>query len=428
MRKLIPALALCVSGLAWGAPQDESLVLVSRTVDLRLEENFGLLQVQVKVKNPTDRALEGEVRFSVPAGAAVYEASLLKHISSTERKSKLVTPDQAQAFYALAKNAFKDTAEETLIAQAMMKKYPKAYYQTKKDPAIIEHVGEDRYRLRFFPVPARDNQTVTWRCAFEVPREEGACVATIPMAWDTPMKSAPDAVVEARVTVRSSDDLGAVASTSHRLGSIQRHAELHRFSAAVEPAGDGSDLVLSYGLSPKAKLHDFAPDAKIDAGLAVQRPDDARALHAVRAKRALERASDADRPAIGLAAAVVSPQASLLVIETSEARELARTDDRSFKAAAGNGRPITEDDALQCDFIRGAAQLPALAPGATCGVHVISTNSVAKIQWAKDNGLKVASTGVLLATSSVEYVKHLGACSLKEPNPEKLRKVAEVLK
>ena len=248
------------------------------------------------------------------------------------------------------------------------------------------------------------------------------------MAWDTPMKSAPDAVVEARVTVRSSDDLGAVASTSHRLGSIQRHAELHRFSAAVEPAGDGSDLLLSYALSPKAKIYGFAPDAKIDAGLAVQRPDDARALHAVRAKRTLERASDADRPALGLAAAVVSPQASLLVIETSEARELARTDDRSFKAESGSARPITEDDALQCDFIRTSAQLPALAPGATCGVHVISTNSAAKVQWAKDNGLKVTSTGVLLATSSVEYVKHLGACSLKEPNPEKLRKVAEVLK
>jgi len=28
----------------------------------------------------------------------------------------------------------------------------------------------------------------------------------------------------------------------------------------------------------------------------------------------------------------------------------------------------------------------------------------------------------------VEYVKHVGACALREPNPEKLRKVAEVLK
>src|SRR5262245_38523963 len=147
MKRLLPALALCFSGLAWGSPQDETPVLLSRSVDLRLEENVGLLQVQFKVKNPTDRSLEGEVRFSVPAGAAVYEASLLKHVSSTERKSKLVTPGQASAFYALAKESVKDTVEEALISQAMMKKYPKAYGKGTKDPAIIEHLSEDRYRL-----------------------------------------------------------------------------------------------------------------------------------------------------------------------------------------------------------------------------------------------------------------------------------------
>ena len=166
----------------------------------------------------------------------------------------------------------------------------------------------------------------------------------------------------------------------------------------------------------------------MDAALALQRPDDARALHALRAKQALDRASDADRAVLGLAAAVVSPYGSLIVIETSEARDLARTDDRSFKADSGASRPITEDDALQCDFIRAAAQLPALGQGTPCGMHVLSTNSAAKVQWAKDNGLKITQTGVLLTTSSVEYVKHVGACALREPNPDRLRKVAEILR
>src|SRR5262245_50972698 len=126
MKRSLTALALLLSTPAWGTPQqEESLVVVSRTLDLRLEENVGILQVQFKVKNPTDKALEGEVRFSVPAGAAVYEANLLKHVSSTERKSKLVMPDQAAAFYSLAKNSVKDTAEDALISAAMMKKYPK---------------------------------------------------------------------------------------------------------------------------------------------------------------------------------------------------------------------------------------------------------------------------------------------------------------
>ena len=428
MKRILPALALGMFGVAWGSPDDEGLVLVSRSVELRVEENLGLLQVQFKVKNPTDKSLEGEAHFSVPAGAAVYEASLLKHVSSTERKSKLVTPDQATAFYAMAKNSVKDTAEEALIAQAMQKRYPKAYYEVRKDPAIIEQVAEDRYRLRFFPVPPRDNQTVTYRVAFEVPKEGAAWVATVPLGWDTPMKSAPDAVAETRVVVRSSDDLGAVTSSSHRLGSVQRHAEANRFSAVVEPSPEGADLALSVALGPKARLHGFSPEARIDAALAAQRPDDARALHSVKAKRALERAPEADRPALALAAAVVSPHGSLIVIDTSEARNLARTDDRSFKAEAGPSRPISEDDALQCDFIRAAAQLPAQSPATACGMHVLSTNSAAKLKWAKDNGLKISHTGVLLTTSSVEYVRHPGACAVREPNPEKLRKVAEVLR
>src|SRR6185436_12360498 len=170
--------------------------------------------------------------------------------------------------------------------------------------------------------------------------------------------SAPDAVAETRVVVRSADDLGTVTSSSHRLGSVQRHAEAHRFAAVVEPSAENADLVLAYVLGPKARLHSFAPDAKIDAILAAQQADDARALHAVRAKHVLDRASDADRPALGLAAAVVSPHGSLLVIETAEARDLARTDDRSFKAGSGSPKPITEDEGLQCEFIRAAAQLP----------------------------------------------------------------------
>src|SRR5215831_18112341 len=125
MNRMLPALALCFSGLAWGAPQDETPVIVARSVELRLEENLGILKVQFKVKNPTDRPLEGDVRFSAPAGGAVYEASLLKHISSTERKAKVVGPDQAAAFYALQKsNAQEPTTEDALVGQALRGKYP----------------------------------------------------------------------------------------------------------------------------------------------------------------------------------------------------------------------------------------------------------------------------------------------------------------
>jgi hypothetical protein len=437
MKTSILALGLAISGLAWGSPQDDTLVLMSRGVDLQLHENLGLLKVQFKVKNPTDRPLEGEVSFSAPPGGAVYEASLLKHISSTERKSKVVSPDQAAAFYALAKSSQQDSTEEALTGQALRgafahSRYHKDGYSKSvlpgQDPAILEYVSQDRYRLRFFPVPPHDDQTVTYLVAFEVSKEGNAWLAKVPLGWDTPMKSAVDASYEARMSLRSSDALGNVTCSSHRLGSIQRDREAHRFAAVVEASAERSELVLSYSLNQKAKPHDFSPDTKADASSVSVKADEARALRAVRAMRALEGASESVRPALGLSAAVVSPHSSLLVIETSVARDLARSDDRSFRADSGSSTPISEEDALQCDFIRAAAQLQGVSRATPCGVHTLCTNSAAKVQWAKENELTVGHSGVLLATSSVEYVKHGAGCPLHEPNPDKLRKVAENLK
>jgi len=437
MKASMLALGLALSSLAWGSPQDDTLVIVSRVVDLQLHENLGLLRVQFKVRNPTDRPLEGEVSFSSPPDGAVYEASLLKHISSTERKSKVLSPDPAATFYALAKSSQKDSTEESITAQALRGAFAHSGYHKKgysksvlpgQDPAILEYVSQDRYQLRFFPVPPHDDQTVTYLVAFEVSKEGNAWLAKVPLGWDTPMKSTADTSYEARVSLRSSVASGSITCSSHRLGSIQRDREAHRFIAVVEGPAERSELALSYILNQKAKPHDFSPNTLADASSISLKVDEAWALRAARDKRALEAAPASERPALGLSAGVVSPHGSLLVIEASVARDLARSDDRSFSSEPASSTSISKEDSLHCDFVRAAAALPALTRANPCGFHTLSTNSAAKIQWARENGLTVDHAGVLLATSSVVYVTHGAGCPLHEPNPDKLRKVAEDLK
>jgi hypothetical protein len=437
MKRWMLALSLAIPGLAWGSPQDDNLVLVARCSELQLNENLGLLKVQFKVKNTTGRALEGEVNFSAPSGGAVYEASLLKHISSTERKSKIVSPDQAAAFYALEKSNSKDSIEEAVTAAAVGRAFVKSSYHKNgyskstlpgQDPAILEQVSQDRYRLRFFPVPAHDDQTVTFWVAFEVSKDARGFTARIPLEWETPMKTGADALLETRVSLRSSDALGSIACSSHRLGSILRDREAHRFAAVVEPQAEAAELVFSYGLGLKSKLHEFSPEVKIDASSQALKIEEASALRAVRARRALEAAEESERPALGLSAGVVSPNGSLLVIEASVARDLAREDDRTFRPDAASAAPVSEEEARQCDFVRAAAGIPALSRTVPCGIHLLSTNSAAKVKWAKDNGLSVSRSGALLATPSIEYVRHVSGCPLHEPNPGKLRELAESLK
>lgn len=437
MKTSILVLGLAISSLAWGSPQDDTLVIMSRSVDLQLHENLGLLKVQFKVKNPTDHPLEGEVSFSSPPGGAVYEASLLKHISSTERKSKVVSPDQAAAFYSLEKSSQMDSTEEAIPGQGLRGAFAHSGYHKYgyskshlpcQDPAILEYVSQDRYRLRFFPVPPHDDQTVTYLVAFEVSNDGNAWLSKVPLGWDTPMKSAADTSYEVRMSLRSSDALGSITCSSHRLGSIQRDREAHRFIAVVEGSAEPSELVLSYNLNQKAKPHDFSPNTPADASSMSLKVDEAGALRAARYKRALDAATESDRPALGLSAGVVSPHGSLLVIEASVARDLARSEDRSFRPESASPDSISREDSLQCDFVRAAAMLPALTRATPCGIHTLSTNSAAKVQWARENGLTVGHSGVLLATSSVEYVKHGVGCPLHEPNPDKLRKLAEDLK
>lgn len=488
MRTILLILALSVSAAAQGTPPEERLFLASHQVDLQVHENLAVLRVQIKVKNRTDRSLEGDLTFSTPPGAAVFGAALQKHIASTERRGRLLHPDQAAALYASDKTRQEEGGDETLArtavgsgarsmaggggpaappppppglgqprggyqggqAGAIPPPYPPApqsnspvagagtpaqrpTWETNQgtgqpvlritdgrngcpvngaptDPALLEWISGDRYRLRFTPVPARDHQTVTFWVAFELTREGRALVFKAPLAFDSDFRTSSATRREGRISVGSSDRLGAIACASHPLRSIRQDEDGRRFTAAIDALDAAPELALAYEPGFWAKPGHALP------------ADAAAGLRALRARQALEQAPEADRPAMGLASGIVSAYGSFLVIEKGEARDLARAGARGLKTDATLVAPATDDELRACGFVRPRRGAPS------CEVHAVSTNDAAKIQWARDNGLTSGRSNGLLEGTSFEYVKHGAGCRVGEPNVQKLRQWAGSIK
>jgi hypothetical protein len=440
-------LALSLSAVAQDAPRPEGLVLESHDVDVEFHENLGFMTVAFKVKNPTDRPLEGEVAFLAPSRAAVYEMSILKHIGSTQRRAVLLRPNHAVALYVGDKERQlngQSPADATggLAAIRSGQRMPDALHAGEGgnpasnfianamarhragfDPALLELRGEDRYHLRFFPVPARDNQTVTFRIAFEVPRQGKRYEATVPLRLDSNFSTAR-ARFTGTVAVSSSDVLGLPSSSSHDLRRVQRSEDQRRVMAAMDPQ-DGKSLVLSYDLGFWAKLHDPAAGAKSAEGLGAAGTS---ALRALRSLRALEAADEISRRELGPAAGAVSAWGSFLAIEKGDARDLAREAERALRPDPAPAAPMTDEEAKECEFVRAAKKLPARSWAPRCEIHVVSTNDPAKLQWARDNGIGSGRSTGLLNGTSFEYVKHGTGCPVQEPNVEKLRQRAAALK
>lgn len=484
MRTWLLLLALSFAASAQGAPPEPKLFLASQEVDLQVHENVGVLKVQITVKNPSEQPLEGDLSFAAPAGAAVFGVALQHHIASTQRQGRLLRPEQARALYEGDKTRQEEEGGDDALARTAVGSgmrgmsgpppgapppspgglgqprggvghvnpgipppYPPAPPSNSPvsgagpsaprptwnpnhlngqrgmrigdgrdgcaingpptDPALLEALGGDRYRLRFYPVPARDHQTVTFWLAFELTKEGKALVLKLPLGLDGDFRTSSATRREGRLFVGSADRLGAIVCASHPLRSIRQDDDGRRFTAAIDALDAAPELQVSYEPGFWAKPGQPSGDG-------------AAGLRALKAREALDQAPEAERPAKGPAAGIVSAYGSFLVIEKSEARDLARAAARALRTESA--APATDDELRQCGFAVSRKGGPA------CALHAVSTNDAAKIQWARDQGLMSGPSTALLQGTSFEYVKHGAGCPVRDPSADRLRQRAGSLK
>jgi hypothetical protein len=109
------------------------LSCASLDVEVQIEGRLARTEVTQVFKNHQARQLEGTYRFMLPAGASI--ARLAMDVNGTMMEGELVEKEKARAIY------------ESIVTR-------------RKDPALLEWDGGNRFTTRIFPIPARGTKTV----------------------------------------------------------------------------------------------------------------------------------------------------------------------------------------------------------------------------------------------------------------------------
>ena len=107
------------------SPTPFPLEVIYHHVEVEIEGRFAITEIDQKFYNPTNSRIEGFYLFPVPEGAVFEEFSL--ELGGVEMEAELLDAEEARRIY------------EDIVRQA-------------RDPALLEYVGRELYKLRVFPI------------------------------------------------------------------------------------------------------------------------------------------------------------------------------------------------------------------------------------------------------------------------------------
>jgi Ca-activated chloride channel family protein len=209
-----------------GRPDEPShpVTLERHSVKAKITDQVAQVQVEQVFHSRATVQLEGTYVFPLPQGAVVSDFAM--SMGGRMVKGEVVEARKARAIY------------EGIVRR-------------RRDPGLLEYVGQGLYRARVFPIePGKD---LTIRLSFQqVLRDDaGTLEFRYPLATDR-LNGAPVASASVSVDVESSVDLKAIYSPTHRV-AIERTGE-RRARASFEQRGrrQGRDFLLYVGRSPDA--------------------------------------------------------------------------------------------------------------------------------------------------------------------------------
>ncbi len=202
-----------------------SLELRDLEIRVSIDERIATTRVREVFANDSDEALEGVYVFPVPPGAA------LTAFAMTAGNRRLV-----------------GTVAEKARATAIYD----SYRERRVDPALLEHVEKNLFRVRVFPIAPRSAVEVELAYREVVPYDHGECRYVHPLATS----SRPGAVAgrfllaaEVRSTVPIRD-----AGTEGGFGEV-----VHRGDRACAVAFEGTGVALDHDIVVRWRLAGEAP-------------------------------------------------------------------------------------------------------------------------------------------------------------------------
>jgi Ca-activated chloride channel family protein len=207
-------------------PTDQTaapLTLTGHHVDIAIEDQVAVTTVTQTFRNPTNRPLEADFVFPVPAGASVKKFAMW--VNGKEVKGELVEAAKARTVY-------------TDIVRRL------------KDPGLLEYLGNNLLRLRVFPVPALGEQKLSLSYTSVAPCDAGLIEYVYPLKTN-PQGGAAPADFSVKATLRSQHPIQNVYSPSHAIHVDRPNDHKARVTLEKNQPASGKDFQLFY--TPSAR-------------------------------------------------------------------------------------------------------------------------------------------------------------------------------
>ncbi|HAV64368.1 MAG TPA: trypsin [Verrucomicrobiales bacterium] len=187
------------------------LELVSHRVDARIKEQFATTKVVQEFKNPTGRRLEGTFLFPAPKGAQLRKFTM--DVNGKPIEAELLAADKARGIY------------EDIVRR-------------QRDPALLEFIDRDLYKVRIFPIEPHETKRVTLSYEQLLKSEAGLVRFVYPMSMEK-FSAKPIERVALKVDFEADRALKSIYSPSHDV-DISRSGE-KRAIIGYETSGERAE-------------------------------------------------------------------------------------------------------------------------------------------------------------------------------------------
>lgn len=185
------------------------LEMTSHRVEARIKEQYAITEIAQEFKNPTGRRLEGTFLFPVPRGAQLRKFTM--EIDGKPVAAELLAADKARSIY------------EDIVRR-------------QNDPALLEFVERDLYRVRIFPIEPHATRKVTFSYEQLLVADAGLVRYVYPLAVEK-FSAKPIERVSLKIDLSAGRPLKSIYSPTHDV-DITRQGE-GRATVGYETAGAG---------------------------------------------------------------------------------------------------------------------------------------------------------------------------------------------
>lgn len=202
-------------------PALRSLAIKYHHVSVAIAGQVATTHVDQVFLNENSYDMEGTYMFPLPEGASISQFAMW--VDGQRLEAELLDRDKARSIY------------EDIVRQ-------------QRDPALLEYAGQNAFRARVYPIPARGEKRVEIEYTEVLPKEQDIVRYLYPLNTEK-FSTRPLQDVSVSVRLVSSQPIKAVYSPSHEVQVVRKGAQEAAITYSAKNVLPDKDWVLYYSAS-----------------------------------------------------------------------------------------------------------------------------------------------------------------------------------